>query len=612
MNETLKGKIAMLPDSPGCYMMKERGQIIYVGKAVNLKNRVRSYFHSSSHTPKVEAMVSHIDDFDILLCRTNLEALILECNLIKLHRPYYNILLKDDKHYPYIRMDLRDPYPKAEMSRRLEKDGARYFGPYIGAGAVRDVLETVRRIFPLRTCSTVFPLKKPQRPCINYEIGRCLGPCGGKCTDEEYRRTVNRVLAFLGGSDSEILDALKNEMAAAAAAYKYERAAVIRDKIRDIEGMMQRQQAIQTRGGDEDVIALARDDMDAMAQVLLIRDGKMVGGDAFELPGEGREDPAEVLFDFALQYYDSRKPAREVLIADVPEEIRADLEAWLRERREGACTLLVPQRGEKRALVLMSEKNARDALEKRNSRNQIRYERTVGACRDLADAIGMKGYPKRIEGYDISNTQGMLSVASMVVFIDGEPAKGEYRRYRIKTVEGANDFASLNEVLLRRFRRAMSEDPDEKWPMPDLVLIDGGPEQLAFAREAMLSAGADVPMFGLAKKREEIFLPGRDDPVILDHHTPALHLIQRVRDESHRYAITFHRSLRTADTVRSRLEEIPGIGTERRRALLKHFGSAKAVAKASEEELASVRGMTRPAAGAVYAHFHPSGDEENR
>ncbi len=609
MNETLQRKIATLPDSPGCYMMKERGKIIYVGKAVNLKNRVRSYFHSGGHTPKVEAMVSHIDDFDILLCRTNLEALILECNLIKLHRPYYNILLKDDKHYPYIRLDLNDPYPKVVMSRRLEKDGARYYGPYIGAGAVKDVLETLRRLFPLRTCNTSFPLKKPVRPCINYEIGRCLGPCGGKCTPEEYRRTVERVQAFLGGSDEEIIDALKAEMNAAAAAYKYERAAVIRDKIRDIEGMMQRQQAIQTRGGEQDVIALACDDMDAIAQVLLIRDGKMVGGDAFELPGEGREEPSEVLFDFVLQYYDSRRPAREVLISDIPEEIRDDLQIWLRERRDGACDLLIPRRGEKKALILMCEKNARDALKKRGARRQIQYERTVGACRDLAGAIGMSAYPRRIEGYDISNTQGQLSVASMVVFIDGEPAKKEYRRYRIKTVEGANDFASLREVLLRRFRRAMSDDPEEKWPLPDLVLIDGGPEQLAFAREAMLSTGADVPMFGLAKKREEIFLPDREDPILLDHHTPALHLIQRVRDESHRYAITFHRSLRGSAAVHSRLEDIPGIGAERRKALVKHFGSVKAVSQASADALAAVKGMTRPAAAAVYAFFH-SEDEK--
>ncbi len=605
MNETLQRKIALLPDSPGCYMMKENGRIIYVGKAVNLKNRVRSYFYAKDHTPKVAAMVRRIDDFDILLCRTNLEALILECNLIKLHRPYYNILLKDDKQYPYIRVDLNDPFPKAEISRRMEKDGARYFGPYIGAGAVRDVLETVRKLFPLRTCNLTFPLKKKQRPCINYEIGRCLGPCGEKCTPEKYRQTVERVLAFLGGSDREILDALKSEMNAAAAAYRYEHAAVLRDKIRDIEGMMQRQQALQTRNAEQDVIALFQDDLDAMVQVLLIRGGKMVGGNAFSLPGEGKEDPAELLFDFLLQYYDTRRPAREILLQALPEEIRPDLESWLREKRGGAVDLNVPQRGEKRALVLMSEKNARDALEKQNAQKQIRYQRTVGACKDLAEAIGMEGYPRRIEGYDISNTQGMLSVASMVVFIDGDPAKKEYRHYRIKTVEGANDFASLNEVLLRRFKRAMSDDPNERWPMPDLVLIDGGPEQLAFAREAMLSTGADVPMFGLAKKREEIFLPGRDEPILLDHHTPALHLIQRVRDESHRYAITFHRSLRSSASTHSRLEDIPGIGPERRKALLSHFGSIKAISAAQEEDLLKVRGMNRAAARQVFVHFHP-------
>ena len=611
MNETLQRKIALLPDSPGCYMMKEAGQIIYVGKAVNLKNRVRSYFHGHDHTPKVEAMISHIEDFDILLCRTNLEALILECNLIKLHKPYYNILLKDDKQYPYIRIDLNDPFPKVGMSRRMEKDGARYFGPYIGAGAVKDVLETVKKLFPLRTCKTVFPVKKPQRPCINYEIGRCPAPCAGHCTEEEYRETVNRVMAFLGGSDKEILNALKAEMQNAAQAFKYERAAVLRDKIRDIEGMMQRQQAIQTRGADQDVIAIFQDDMDAMVQVLLVRDGKMVGGDAFPLPGEGREDSAQVLFDFALQYYDGRKPAREVLIQAMPDEILKDMEAWLNTKTDARTYLTVPQRGEKRALVLLAVKNARDALEKRNARKQIQYERTIGACRDLADAIGMREYPRRIEGYDISNTQGQLSVASMVVFIDGDPAPSEYRRYRIKTVVGANDFASLNEVLLRRFKRAMSDDPDEKWPMPDLVLIDGGPEQLAFAREAMLSTGADVPMFGLAKKREEIFLPGEKDPILLDHHTPALHLIQRVRDESHRFAITFHRSLRGKAGVHSKLEDIPGIGPERRKALIAHFGSVKKIAAATEEEIASVKGLTAPVARAVYAALHAGAENES-
>jgi excinuclease ABC subunit C len=313
-----------------------------------------------------------------------------------------------------------------------------------------------------------------------------------------------------------------------------------------------------------------------------------------------------VLFDFVTQYYEAGTLIpRHVLVQTLHEDSMDALEQWLRQQKEAAVTLRVPKRGEKHELILLAEKNARDALEKRNAHTTVQEERTVGAARKLAGILGMDTFPRRIEGYDISNTQGVWSVASMVVFIDGEPAKKEYRHYRIKTVEGANDFASMNEVLSRRFRRCFAEDEKDRWPLPDLVLIDGGPEQLAFAREAMLSTGADVPMFGLAKKREEIFLPGRDEPVILDHHTPALHLIQRVRDESHRYAITFHRSLRTAASVHSRLEDIAGIGPGGRAALVKHFGSVAAVSGASAEELAAVKGMTRPAAEAVYAHFHP-------
>ena len=604
MNETLKRKIAMLPDSPGCYQMKENGKIIYVGKAVNLKNRVRSYFHGRDHTPKVAAMISHIDDFDIILCRTNLEALILECNLIKLHRPYYNILLKDDKHYPYIRIDLSVPYPRVELARRQTQDSAKYFGPYIGATAVRDVLDTLKKLFPLRSCAQSLPLKTPKRPCVNYEIGRCLGPCAGKCTEAEYRAVVERVVQFLSGKYADVTRSLRQEMAALSARLEFEKAARIRDQIRDIEGLMQRQQAIQVSGAEQDVFALWQDDLDAMAQVLYVRGGKMVGGDSFALPHEGRENPGEVLFDFIVQFYDERKPAREVLCPALPEEIAGDLEEWLRQRRDGACTLLIPQRGEKRALTLMAEKNARDALQKRNAKKQVQYERTVGACEELAKALGLENVPRRIEGFDISNTQGADSVASMVVFLGGEPAPKEYRHYRIKTVEGANDFASMAEVIGRRFRRAMSDDPKQRWPMPDLVLVDGGREQLAFARRAMLEAGADVPMFGLAERLEEIFLPDREESILLSHHSPALQLIQRIRDEAHRFAIIHHRGLRGKRSIHSALEDIPGIGPNRRRALLQYFKSVPAIREASAEALAQVPGMNRPAAEKLYQWFH--------
>ena len=607
MNETIRQKLKMLPDSPGCYQMKEDGKIIYVGKAINLKNRVRSYFHGHDHTPKVAAMVSRIDDFDIILCRTNLEALILECNLIKLHKPYYNILLKDDKHYPYIRIDLSEPFPQVGLARRQAPDGAKYFGPYIGATAVRDVLEALKKIFPLRACTLALPLKKPKRPCVNYEIGRCLGPCAGKCTQAEYDAVIRKVIAFLGGKYQDVTDALQREMTQAAGQLQFEKAARLRDQLRDIQGLMQRQQAIQVSGAEQDVFALYQDDLDAMAQVLYIRAGKMVGGDAFPLPGEGKEDAGEVLFDFMLQFYAERKPAREVLCPALPDEIAPDLSAWLRQMRGSACTLTIPQRGDKRALTLLAEKNARDALEKRNAKKQIRYERTVGACEELAAALGLAQPPRRIEGYDISNTQGAQNVASMVVFIDGEPASKEYRHYRIKSFEGANDFAAMNEVLSRRFRRAMSDDPKEKWPMPDLVLIDGGPEQLAFARQAMLETGADVPMFGLAKRLEEIYLPGREDTILLDHHAPALHLIQRIRDEAHRFAITHHRGLRGKQSVHSALEDIPGIGPARRRALLQYFSSLKAVREADREQLLACPHMTAAAADAVYRWAHPDG-----
>ena len=612
MNETIARKLKMLPDSPGCYLMKEQGKIIYVGKAVNLKNRVRSYFHGRDHTPKVAAMISHIEDFDIMLCRTNLEALILECNLIKLHKPYYNILLKDDKHYPYVRIDLKEPFPRVTLARRQVNDGAKYFGPYIGATAVREVLEALRKLFPLRTCKHALPLKTPKRPCMNYEIGKCLGPCAGKCTPEQYDAVVQRVIAFLGGKYQDVTAGIERDMKEAAANLQFEKAAQYRDQLRDIEGLMQRQQAIQTNGVEQDVFALAQDDLDAMAQVLYIRNGHILGGDSFALPREGKEDPGEVLLDFIIQFYDGdRRPAREVLCPSLPGDvIGEDLEMWLRQKRGGACTLTIPQRGDKRALTLLAEKNARDALEKRNAKKQIQQERTIGAAEELGRLLGLPAVPRRIEGYDISNTQGQQNVASMVVFIDGAPAPKEYRHYRIKSFEGANDFASMNEVLSRRFRRCFAEDPRERWPLPDLVLIDGGPEQLAFAREAMLKEGADVPMFGLAKRLEEIFLPDREDSILLDHHSPVLHLIQRIRDEAHRFAITYHRRLRGKAHTHSALEDIPGIGPNRRRALLQYFKSIRAIREADEEELKKVPGMTSASVRAVYAWAHPEEKED--
>lgn len=613
-NEELELKIQKLPESPGCYLMKDaQGTIIYVGKAVNLKNRVRSYFRETYHTPKVAAMISHIQDFDILLCDSNLEALCLECNLIKRHRPYYNILLKDDKHYPYLRVNLRENYPRLTLARRMEKDGAKYFGPYIGATAVKQVIDAVRDVFPLRTCKLALPLKSPRRPCVNYEIGRCLAPCAGKCTEAEYWDMLDGVLAFLGGDYKQVVERLKNDMNAAAEKMQYEKAAVYRDKIRDVQGLMERQIAIQTERAEQDILALAQDGLDAMVQLVYVRGGRMVGGDHFPLPREGSEDPGEILAAFLTQYYeDGNLIPRHVLVQALPEDSLPQLEAWLREKKGAAVTLATPKRGEKHELVRLAAKNAADALEKRNARAAIRQERTVGACEGLAKALGLPKAPRRIEGYDISNTQGVLSVASMVVFIDGVAAKKEYRHFRIKTVVGANDFASMNEVLGRRFSHGLEEKKEREASglpaiggkfsdLPDLVLIDGGPQQLRFAREALQALGAEVPMFGLAKKQEEIYLPDREEPICLDHHTPELHLVQRIRDEAHRFGITHHRALRGKASIHSQLEDIPGIGPKRRKALLSHFGSLKAIRAASLEELASAPGMSKPAAEAVWA-----------
>lgn len=612
--ENLELKISMLPESPGCYLMKDaEGTIIYVGKAVNLKNRVRSYFRDTAHTPKVAAMISHIADFDVLLCETNLEALCLECNLIKLHKPYYNILLKDDKHYPYLRVDLKEPYPRLTLARKMEKDGAKYFGPYIGATAVRQVIDAVRNVFPIRSCRKELPLKTPSRPCVNYEIGRCMAPCAGKCTEEAYWDMMDGVLSFLGGDYKQVLEMLRRDMMAAAEKMQYERAAVIRDRIRDVEGLLERQIAIQTDRSEQDIIAIAQDGLDAMVQIVYVRGGRMIGGDHFALPREGSEQPGDVLASFMTQYYeDGNLVPRNVLAQALPDGSREQLEQWLRQQKGSAVTLTTPKRGEKHDLVLLAAKNAMDALQKRNARAQVMEERTTGAAAALGRALGLEKAPRRIEGYDISNTQGVLSVASMVVFIDGKPAKKEYRHFRIKTVEGANDFASLNEVLGRRFTHGLQEKAEREAAglspiggkfsdLPDLVLIDGGPQQLRFARQALLDMGADVAMFGLAKKQEEIFLPDREDPILLDHHTPELHLIQRIRDEAHRFGITHHRALRGKASIHSQLEDIPGIGPARRKALLKAMGSLKAIREATEEQLLAIPGMSKPAVEAVLA-----------
>lgn len=604
MNPTLEYKIKMLPDSPGCYIMKSQGEIIYVGKAVNLKNRVRQYFHGS-HTPKVAAMVSRVDDFDLMLCQTNFEALTLECNLIKKHKPFYNILLKDDKQYPYLRIDLNERYPRLTLARNMDgqRAGVKYFGPYIGATAVRQVMEEVRRFFPLRTCQLSLPLKTPRRPCVHHQIGKCLAPCAGKVSEEDYQAILKRVIDFLNGDSRELLAELTREMSEASARMEYEQAAVIRDKIDDIRRLMEEQHAIQTRDVEQDVLAVAQDGQDAMVQLTHIRAGRMEGGRSFLMENCGTETPQAVLAGFLTQYYDdAHLIPRNVLVQSLPEPVE-ELEQWLRERRGGAVTLAVPQRGDKLDLVRLALKNAEDALAKHRQSAAVKDMRTRQAMKELQEALDLPALPRRIEGYDISNTQGILSVASMVVFEGGLPNKKAYRIYRIKTVEGANDFASMAEVITRRFMHGLRErhermeaglDPDTGSfsKLPDVILIDGGPEQLLFAHRAMQEAGGSVPMFGLAKRFEEIYLPGREEPIVLDRRSNALHLVQHVRDEAHRFGITHHRALRGKEGLRSELSAIPGIGPKKQAALIRHFKSVKAIFEATREELCEAEGIS--------------------
>ncbi|MBR3503155.1 MAG: excinuclease ABC subunit UvrC [Clostridia bacterium] len=612
MTDALRLKIENLPDSPGCYLMKSNGKIIYVGKAKNLKNRVRQYFHESrNHTPKVRAMVEKVDDFDIVLVDGELEALILECNLIKLHKPWYNILLKDDKHYPYIRVNMREPFPTVDLTRQTAKDGAKYFGPFMSATVVREMLDVVRTVFPIRTCTRVIGDGKLYRPCVHYEIGQCHAPCAGKIDEAGYHEIMKRVLEFLGGNDQPVRAELGEKMREAALSLNYERAAVYRDRLAAVDSVMQKQKAIVAGGGDQDVLATVKCGDDALVQIMMVRGGKMIGSETHALERAADEPPEEVLTSFMLQYYSEESvPPRDILVSHAVEDADALMDL-LSERRGARVTVSQPQRGEKHQLVEMALKNANDAALKREKQITNSRMRTIGALEELKDALGLDAFPRRIEGYDISNTQGAQSVGSMVVMINGRPANRDYRYFRIKTVEGANDFASINEVISRRLRHGLAEreerlsqglDPvsGKFSDLPELILIDGGRGQLEAALAARDELGLTIPMFGLAKRLEEIVLPGEEESILLDKHSPALHLIQRLRDEAHRFAISHHRSLRGAAALKSRLDEIPGVGPVRKKAILKRFETMEALEAASVEQICETPGISNQTAQSIY------------
>lgn len=596
MTEIVEEKLKLLPDSPGVYIMKnEAGKVIYVGKAVVLKNRVRQYFQSNKgHSPKVRVMVSKIADFETILTGSEMEALILECNLIKKYRPRYNISLKDDKTYPYVKVTLAEKYPRVMITRRIMKDGARYFGPYTQVGAVHESLKLLRRLFPMRTCKHM----DVDRPCLEYHIKRCVAPCTGEVNPEEYKKMVDAVCLFLEGRTEIVEKRLEEQMMDAAENLRFEEAARLRDQLHAVQKVAEKQRIV-TGSGDQDAIGMSRSEIGVCVQIFFIRSGKMIGREHFLLSGSEEESNSDVLSAFLKQYYHRA--------AFIPHEILLPMEVseqqvigeWLTEKKGSKVYVEVPQRGTKHDIVMMAENNAAKYLSDEAARIKTSNEQTEGAVRELGEYLGMKQLPWRMECFDISHIQGSETVASMVVFEGGIPNKSAYRRFKIKSAEGKpDDFLSMREVTTRRYGKKDVED------MPDLIIIDGGKGQLSSALEIIRGAGhTAVPVIGLAKQFEWIFVEGKSEPVILPRNSQALFLMQRIRDEAHRFAITYHRSLRGKRNLVSVLDHITGIGEKRRQALRKKFGTIQNMRDASIEELAAVPGMTKPAARAVYNFF---------
>ena len=609
----IQAKLALLPEHPGVYLHKNaKGEIIYIGKAISLKNRVRQYFQSLKHQePKVLAMVRNVVDFDYILTETETEALTLESNLIKHHRPRYNILLKDDKHFPYVRIDMHDPYPRIEIVHEVKKDGAKYLGPYLSKYAVREAIETVRENFPIRTCKKdiVRAAERKERPCLNYYIERCIAPCTGNVPQEQYMEWIREVIDFLNGNTEEVLKRLHVEMAQASDEMAYEKAAMLRDRIHAIELMGAKQKAIAANTEEHDVFALAQLHGDTIVYALMVRNGKIIGAEHFSVLAAD-ESANEIMASFIKQFYVSGAAIpKEIFVRDEPSDLQA-MQSWLSQLRNSKVTISAPQRGKKHQLVEMAYKNACDQLERKAATKRREWERTEGAARELAHALGMDGLPDRMECFDISHTAGTDPVASMVVFEEGKPAKKQYRRFRIKTA-GNDDYASMKEVITRRFARGLKEREEGKTDgfarFPDLLVIDGGKGQLHVALEALhdlgIYEGDEIMVCGLAERLEEIWMPDCDTPILLETGTAALHLLQRLRDEAHRFAITYHRSLRQKTALFSILDQIEGMGPKRKKILFEHFVSLEAIRCAALEELQAVKGIDKRSAQAVFDYF---------
>ena len=595
-SDSIKNALAVLPEKPGVYLMHDaEGKVIYVGKAVVLKNRVRSYFRNlASHTPKVRAMVAKIAEIETIITSSEVEALILECNLIKKYRPRYNISLKDDKSYPYLKVTMQEDFPRLHMTRRLMRDGAKYYGPYADAGAMYETMKLLKTMFPLRTCRKM----NPDRPCLNYHIKRCLAPCAGYVSKDEYGKMIKSVCMVLDGRTTELERDLKQRMQQAAEEYAFEEAARLRDQLQAVERLNESQKAVTNNGGDMDIIGFAQDMTGNCLQIFFVRKGKLIGRDNFFLQ-DGGEAPQEVLTAFIKQYYNEATfIPREIVLPQLPRaEEQQLIELWLREKAERKVELLTPQRGVKRELLQLANDNALKLLQERLRKGSLSLKNDEQAAEELQQALGLAHSLERMDCFDISHTQGSETVASMVVFRNGSISKKDYRKYKIVSAEGKpDDFKSMQEVVYRRYK-----DYED---LPNLVVIDGGKGQLSSALEVIRGLGlADLPVVGLAKREEEIFIPHQSTSILLDRDSAALHLIQRIRDEAHRFAITFHRKLRGKRNLVSVLDHVEGIGPKRRQALWKAFKTLDAMKAASVEELASVDGMNSTAAQALYDFF---------
>jgi excinuclease ABC subunit C len=608
-HEQLQEKLDALPSKPGVYLMKDAGgAVLYVGKAVNLRSRIRSYFHASvDQNPKVQRLVASLADFDFIVTASELEALILESNLIKRHKPRYNVRLKDDKRYPYIKISWQEDYPRVLIVRRMERDGARYFGPFTAAWAVQQTLHTLRRVFPYLTCNRTIT-GRDERACLYLDIGLCLGPCVGAADSEAYRAMIDRLCRFLEGKADEIVSDLEARMQDAASRWDFEQAGAYRDQLSAIQRVIERQKIVSAAMADQDAIAFARVDGDACVQVFFIRRGRLIGREYFVLDGAADETDAEVITSFVKQFYDEAAyiPPEILLPHEIDEALV--IQDWLRSRRGNKVVIKVPRRGHKRGLVEMAAENAAETLGHLRAQWMRDESKQSTALAELQEYLGLQSPPNRIECYDISTTQGSATTGAMVVFVKGVAHKSDYRRFRIRTVEGTDDYASMREMLRRRFQRVA--DPElqsgqevgarrSSWDLlPDLIVVDGGKGQLNVALEVLEEHNLRdiVPAMGLAKEEEDIFVPGQSEAIRLPRTSEGLYLVQRIRDEAHRFAITYHRTVRTKQTIVSQLDGVPGIGPKRRSALLRQFGSMDAIRAASVEQLAAVPGMTRKAA----------------